>query len=80
MNLYHERLKSSFNKSDVFSSKKGRGHTQDNATPNFFTHPKSSISGLLNEVSFVFKFQVECSENQSNLFPLSECRADIFLP
>ena len=32
---------------------RGRGHPQDDATPNFFANSKSSILGLLNEVSFV---------------------------
>ena len=31
----------------------GRGHPQDNATPNFFANFKRPILGLLNEVLFV---------------------------
>ena len=37
---------------------RGHGHPQDGATPNFFPDSKSSILGLSNEVSFVFKFYV----------------------
>ena len=32
------------------------GHPQDNATPSFFPDSKSSILGLLKEVSFVSEF------------------------
>ena len=32
---------------------RGRGHPQDDATPNFFANSKSPILGLSNEVSFV---------------------------
>ena len=32
---------------------RGRGHPQDDATPNFFADSKRPISGLSNEVSFV---------------------------
>ena len=34
---------------------RGRGHRQDDATPNFFTNPECPILGLSNEVSFVPK-------------------------
>ena len=32
---------------------RGRGHPQDDATPNFFADSKRPIKGLSNEVSFV---------------------------
>ena len=32
---------------------RGRGHPQDDATPNFFADSKRPILGLSNEVSFV---------------------------
>ena len=32
---------------------RGRGHPQDDATPNFFADSESPILGLSNEVSFV---------------------------
>ena len=32
---------------------RGRGHPQDDATPNFFADSKRPIIGLTNEVSFV---------------------------
>ena len=32
---------------------RGRGHPQDDATPNFFANSKCPILGLSNEVSFV---------------------------
>ena len=32
---------------------RGRGHPQDDATPNFFANPERPILGLSNEVSFV---------------------------
>ena len=32
---------------------RGRGHPQDDATPNFFADSERPIKGLLNEVSFV---------------------------
>ena len=35
---------------------KGRGHPQGGAMPNFFLDFKSSILGLLNEVSFISEF------------------------
>ena len=31
----------------------GRGHLQDDVTPNFFPNTKGSIRGLSNEVSFI---------------------------
>ena len=34
----------------------GPSHPQDDATPSFFPDSKSSILGLLNEVSFVSEF------------------------
>ena len=34
---------------------RGRGHPQDDATPNFFADSKRPILGLSNEVSFVPK-------------------------
>ena len=39
----------------VLFQSRGRGHPQGDATPNFFPDSKSSIIGLLNEVSFVSK-------------------------
>ena len=35
---------------------RGRGHPQDDATPNFFADSKRPISGLSNEVSFGIGF------------------------
>ena len=35
---------------------KGRGHPQDDATPNFPPNCKGSLLGLSNEVSFVSEF------------------------
>ena len=35
---------------------RGHGHPQDDASTNFFPDSKSSILGLLNEVSFVSDF------------------------
>jgi len=35
---------------------RGRGHPQDDTTPNFFPNSKVSILGLSNEVSFVSEF------------------------
>ena len=35
---------------------RGRGHPQDDATPNFFADSKRPISGLSNEVSFWLGF------------------------
>ena len=32
---------------------RGRGHLQDDVTPNFFPNTKGSIRGLSNEVSFI---------------------------
>ena len=32
---------------------RGRGHPQDDATPNFFSDSKRPILGLSNEVSFI---------------------------
>ena len=34
---------------------RGRGHPQDDATPNFFADSKRPILGLSNEISFVTK-------------------------
>ena len=47
-----ERLQTSSSKSSTFSVK-GRGHPQNDATPNFFANSKRPILGLSNEVSFV---------------------------
>ena len=55
----------------------GLGHPQDDTMPNFFPYSKSSILGLSNEVFFVFKFYVECSENQSIVSPLL-CTVPVF--
>ena len=35
---------------------RGRGHPQDDATPNFSTNSEQPILGLSNEVSFVPKY------------------------
>ena len=40
----------------VLFQSRGRGHPQGNATPNFFPDSKSSISVLLNDVSFFSGF------------------------
>ena len=42
---------------------RGRGHPQDDATPNFFANSKSPILGLSNELSFVSRFCCEKGEN-----------------
>ena len=42
---------------------RGRGHPQDDATPNFFADSKRPILGLSNEVSFVSKFIWDGGQN-----------------
>ena len=42
---------------------RGRGHPQDDATPNFFADSKRPIQGLSNEVSFVSKFIWDGGQN-----------------
>ena len=53
---------------------RGRGHPQDDSTPNLFPDSKSSKLGLLNEVSFVSEFLWKCSKYlSSSLTLLSSC-------
>ena len=42
---------------------RGRGHPQDDATPNFFPNSKGSILGLSNEGSFVSELYLEYGQN-----------------
>ena len=39
---------------------RGRGHPQDDATPNFFLDSKGPLLGLSNEVSFVSEIYWKC--------------------
>ena len=47
---------------------RGRGHPQDDATPNFFENSKRSILGLSNEVSFVSELHWENCQNNKSVF------------
>ena len=46
---------------------RGHGHPQDDALPNFFPDSKSSISGLLNQVSFATENFWKDGENQKDI-------------
>ena len=56
---------------------RGHGYPQDDPIPNFFSYSKNSISGLLNEVSFVPEFLWECGQNIPNLFLKTCCKISI---
>ena len=51
---------------------RGRGHPQNNATPNFFPDSKSSILGLSNEESIISECFCKHGRKQKISFPFSE--------
>ena len=56
---------------------RGRGHPQDDATPNFFADSKRPIKGLSNEVSFVLKIFGKVVKIKQMSFLLSKCLVSI---
>ena len=58
---------------EVLFQLRGHGHPQDDNTPNFFRDSKSSISGISNEVSFVFKLFLDGRQNSLIVFLKTCC-------
>ena len=57
----------------VLFQSRGRGHPQDDATPNFFADFQPPIYGLSNEVSFVPKFFEKVVKIKETSLLLSKC-------
>ena len=57
---------------EVLFQLRGRGHPQDDATPNYCAESKRPILGLLNEVSFIPEILWKDGQNKRNVFPLYE--------